>query len=177
MSLDDICAFGPCPEHFLLFLSARQEHHSIFSQLNCSRFWLWKANPTAGPNTRLGSGHAQQQEAQTGPKHSSGSPEPPELLFPHPQPSSRPESSSSPQSFPPAPPRRSYTHATCVQSNFSVPRSPIPVCFSRAKSSIPLGFFFICCLCSGSSPALREALCPFTVVISYYSAPSRATAY
>lgn len=143
MSLDDTCAFGPCPERFLLFLSARQKHHPIFSPLNCGRFWRWKANPTAGPNTHLRSGHAQQQEAQTGPKHSSGSPEPPELLFPHPQPSSRLESSSSPQSFPLAPPRRSYTHATreCVQRNPSVPCSPIPVCFLHAKSSAPLGFF------------------------------------
>ena len=170
-------AFAPSLEWFLLFLSARQEHHPIASQLKGDRFWQWKPNPTAVLNTHL--------HLCSGPCPAAGSGDWTEAFLrlswasrasssshiPTRPPSC--ESSSSPQSFPLTPPRRSYAHAcnerVCVQRNPSALCSPIPVCFPHAKSSIPLGFFFLVCwLRGGRSPALWGALCAFTVVISLF---------
>lgn len=138
-------AFAPSPERFLLFLSARQEHHPISSQLNGDRFWRWKPNPTAVPNTHL--------HLCPGPCPTEGSRGWAEAFLrqaplPHPHPSSRlREFILSPVLSCNTPQEKLGTcmqwERVCVQRNPSALRSPVPVHFLwEANSPIPLGFFF-----------------------------------
>lgn len=157
-------AFTPFAERFLLFLSVRQEHSPISPQLNGDRFWQWKPNPAAVGNTCL--------HLCSGPCPPAGTGDWTEVflrlcwasraahLFPHPHPSSGlPEFIPSTVLSSDIPQEKIYIcmqrQRICMHRNPSALRRPIPVCFPHAKSSIPLGFFFLVCgLCIGSSPAL-----------------------